>query len=67
MIGQQVLISAERIDFSPDGRICAACIPPQTGDAAVDPTNQIAYSLARSRIRAFVSELLRPVAGAGQG
>ncbi|MBR0949750.1 hypothetical protein [Bradyrhizobium canariense] len=42
LIGEQFSISAKRTDFSRDGRICAARIPPQTGDAAVDPTNQIA-------------------------
>jgi len=42
MIGEQSPISAKRTDFSRDGRICAPCIPPHSGDAAVDPTNQIA-------------------------
>jgi hypothetical protein len=42
LIGEQFSISVKRTDFSRDGRICAACIPPQTADAAVDPANQIA-------------------------
>jgi hypothetical protein len=42
VVGEQFSISAKRTDFSRDGRICATCIPPQTADAAVDPTNQIA-------------------------
>jgi len=58
--------SVTRTDFSCGGGYAQPAIHPRRQARRVDRTRQIAYSLARSRIRADVSAVMRPVAGAGQ-